>query len=132
MKSLLSMTLVAFSLVACHSAPKLAPAVSSTGTQGGLLRQKVGSTFTVSLEANHTTGYSWSLDGKEDSKVVRKVSNDYVSDTHLPGMVGYGGTENWEFRAERPGRTVLHFVYRRPWEKDGVPGQERSIKVVVE
>jgi len=96
------------------------------------ITKKAGETFTIPLESNITTGYSWALDGKEDSAVVRKLGHDYVSDPHLPGMVGYGGTEHWEFRAGKKGSTILHFVYRCAWEKDVEPARERSFKVVVQ
>lgn len=132
----MALMLVALSLIACQSAPKLT--LPSDGTavkdadQVETIRRKAGGTFTIPLESNHTTGYSWTLDGKEDSTVVRKVGSDYINDPHLPGMVGFGGTERWKFRAEKKGTTVLHFIYRRPWEKDVKPARERSFKVVVE
>ena len=47
-------------------------------------------------------------------------------------MAGYGGIERWTFRAEKKGTTVLHFIHRRPWEKDTKPVAERSVTVQVE
>jgi len=136
MKSRMAMMLMAIGLMACQSdsGPALAGEGAAAKAAGGMetLTKKVGETFTVSLKANHTTGFSWGLDGKADATVLRQVSTDYINDTHLPGMVGYGGTERWKFQAMKQGTTVLHFLYRRPWEKDTKPGQECSFRVVVE
>lgn len=133
MKTSLVMMMVTMNFAACQSATT--PSEGTGGKeapQAGTVRKKTGETFTIALESNHTTGFSWALDGKEESSVVHKLSDDYINDPHLPGMVGYGGTEHWKFRAEKQGTTVLHFVYRRPWEKGSKPARERSIKVVVE
>ena len=134
MKTPIAMILVAASLTACQSTPKrpVPSELAADAVQAGPISRKPGETFTIALKANHTTGYSWALDGKEDSTVVLKVSDDYISDRHMPGMVGFGGTEQWKFRAEKKGTTVLHFIYRRPWEKNAKPAEERSFKVRVE
>ncbi|MCB1278224.1 protease inhibitor I42 family protein [Prosthecobacter sp.] len=99
---------------------------------GDSIRKKTGETFTVDLESNPTTGYGWALDGKEDATVVRKVSDEFVGTPHPPGVVGVGGTEQWKFQAEKKGKTTLHFIYRRPWEKGIDPIRERTINVSVE
>ncbi len=127
------MVAVAMSLTACGPAPK--PPVAAEVPEadaGDAVRKKTGETFTVALDSNPTTGYRWTLDGKEDATVVRKVSDEYVGQAHPPGMVGVGGTERWKFQAEKKGKTALHFIYRRPWEKEAEPARERTINVLIE
>ncbi len=129
------MLMVMLSLAACGPAPK--PPVTDEAPEakteaGDSIRKKTGETFTVALESNPTTGYGWALDGKEDGTVVRKLSDEFVGQAHPPGMVGVGGTERWKFQAEKKGKTSLHFIYRRPWEKDTKPVRERTVQVLVE
>lgn len=129
------MMMVGLSLAACSPAPKppvTAEAPEAETDAGDSIRTKTGETFTVALDSNPTTGYGWALDGKEDGTVVRKVSDAYVGKAHPPGMVGVGGTERWTFQAEKKGKTALHFIYRRPWEKDAAPVRERTVQVLVE
>ena len=129
------MMVVGMSLAACGPAPKprVTDDVPEAETEAGdSIRKKTGETFTVALESNPTTGYGWALDGKEDGTVVRKVSDEFVGKAHPPGMVGVGGTERWTFQAAKKGKTALHFIYRRPWEKDAAPIRERTIQVLVE
>lgn len=121
------------SLAACGPVPK--PPVTKTEAEpvaGESVRKRVGETFTVALESNPTTGYGWALDGTEDGTVVRKVGDEYVGKSHPPGMVGVGGMEQWKFRAEKKGTTMLRFIYRRPWETKTGPIRERTIHVLVE
>lgn len=127
------MLVLAMSLTACGPAPK--PPVSAEVPEvdvGDSIRSKPGETFTVALDANPSTGYGWALDGKEDATVVKKLSDEYVSRPHPQGMVGVGGTERWKFQAVKPGKTVLYFTYRRPFEKEAAPARERTVHVLVE
>jgi len=70
--------------------------------------------FTIGIEGNITTGYSWVL--PEDSELV-PVDTSYVnSDTTL---VGAPGTFLFTFDAE-PGEYDLEFQYLRSWVPDEV------------
>ena len=127
----LMLMLMVLSLAACGPAPK-PPVAAEEADAGDSIRKKPGETFTVELESNPSTGYRWELDGKEDATVVRKLSDAYRSRPHAPEMVGVGGTERWQFQAEKPGKTVLHFIYRRPFEKEAAPAREGTVNVLVE
>lgn len=127
------MMILAISLTACGPGPQpVVPAEVPEAEKGDELRKKTGDIFVIALESNPTTGYSWALDGTEDATVVRKVSDAYVGQAHAPGLVGVGGTEQWTFKAEKKGRTALHLIYRRPWEKGLDPVRERRISVEVD
>lgn len=91
---------------------------------------KVGDTFTIRLEANHTTGYSWSLaDNKSD--IVEKVSDVYEPYETAGNVVGSGGTEIWTFKAVAKGQATLNFQYTRPWEKGIPPVKAETYTIIV-
>lgn len=75
-----------------------------------------GSTARISFDANATTGFSWNYVLDEDG-VVAEQSNEYVAKNHQEGMVGYGGRQNYVFKAVREGSTTATFTYRRPWDE---------------
>lgn len=73
--------------------------------------------FTIKLQSNPTTGYSWFL-RKYDANLITPLSHAF----HAPArqLVGAPGFEVWKFRAKPaafivPQRTALYFVYTRPW-----------------
>ena len=99
---------------------------------GKTLKVKIGDVIRVKLKSNRTTGYSWSLTGKTDAKVLNSGEVEYKVDEHPAGMVGVGGTETFTFTAVAPGRTEIALGYARPWEKDKEPAQSFKATVVVE
>ena len=80
---------------------------------------KVGEAFSVTLEANVTTGSSWEV-AEIDEGFVHLVSNQYVSDSN-PGQLGQPGKAVLQFQAVSKGQTVIKLVYHRPWEKSEAP-----------
>ncbi|ORX87249.1 hypothetical protein BCR32DRAFT_240379 [Anaeromyces robustus] len=105
---------------------------------------KDNSSFTVKIAGNPTTGYSWFLANAEElksSNVIiptnldeNNVSQDYISDPHEEGMVGYGGTFVYKFNvkdacSERKGYQVLNFGYKRPWETNVIAKAEVVINI---
>ena len=88
----------------------------------------VGSSFTVTLASNHTTGYSWRLASKPGA-VVKEGGSTYNSPN--TGMVGQGGTEIWSFRAVAKGKTSIALEYVRPWEKNKPPARKQAFAVEV-
>lgn len=75
-----------------------------------------GKLFTVSLQSNPTTGYTWIL--RTLPSRISLVSSDYrQSDSCKPGMLGCGGEQVYTFRAERNGHGTIELQYGRPWEQ---------------
>ena len=79
----------------------------------------VGQTYSISLDSNPTTGYSWKLASPTNS-VFELVTNSYEPGKHPNGMVGVGGVEHWTIKAIGKGRAELTLDYMRPWEKVAV------------
>ena len=88
---------------------------------------KKGNTFSVRLDANATTGYTWRLAKPLDPKLIHLLASDYEAN---PGtMMGVGGFEVWTFDAIEAGATTISFEYIRPWEENSVPAKQKLIKV---
>ena len=59
------------------------------------IHSKVGTSFTIILPANHTTGYSWRLAKPVDSNILKQLSETYSEDNSA--RIGSGGRELWTF-----------------------------------
>jgi predicted secreted protein len=73
-----------------------------------------GDEFTIELASNPTTGYQW--EASWDDEYVKLISQKYVPDPILFGIVGSGGTEIYTFKAIKKGQTEIRFSYLRPWD----------------
>lgn len=91
---------------------------------------KAGEEFTVSLESNPTTGYSWQLAKPVEEKVVTLVGSKYER-AGQKGVIGAGGREHWTFKATATGKTSVEMKYVRSWEKDVPPVRVASIVIEV-
>jgi inhibitor of cysteine peptidase len=89
----------------------------------------VGKTFTFVLDANATTGYSWSQKIK-DTNVVAYVTNLYATKASAPQIVGSGGTDTFTFKAVGKGTTTITLTYARTWETTA-PMQTRTVTITV-
>lgn len=93
---------------------------------------KVGQRFSITLESNPTTGYSWELAEPLDESILKLVSSEYKTlATTFPPPPGTGGIEIWTFEALDRGTTEISLKYVRPWETDVPPARERTLVVIV-
>ncbi len=74
----------------------------------------VGSTVSVSLKGNPTTGYGWYYT-IGDSGIIEKTDDFYTSDSNSASIVGAGGKYTWTFKALKAGDTTITFKYYRSW-----------------
>jgi inhibitor of cysteine peptidase len=96
-----------------------------------ILVKKSEPVFTIILQSNPTTGYSWSLKNY-DPNIILPLSRKFYPSTSK-GLVGAPGYEKWTFRVKAGGFTVpqltsITLIYLRPWEEQGV--QTINFKVV--
>lgn len=96
------------------------------------IRAKVGQEFTIALESNPTTGYSWQLAGDLDEEIVEEIGSEYVQEPGSEEMVGAGGTEYWTFKASGAGETTISLEYVRPWEEEEPPVETADFDVEVD
>ena len=88
----------------------------------------IGENFTISLESNQSTGYSWSVGMVSDNAQVVVAGMDY--DLPESAVTGQGGAEVWHMKAVAPGVVKLVFYYSRTWEKDA-PAKTVSFNVSI-
>ncbi|MBG7604320.1 MAG: protease inhibitor I42 family protein [Actinobacteria bacterium] len=103
------------------------PDVTPDGTEfdvGG------GDQFTIVLESNVTTGFSWQLEEPLDEGVLVLVDDDYIA----PGTdaVGAPGKQELTFEAVSPGTTSIELWYIRPFDNPPDSADEASFPVTIE
>jgi len=88
---------------------------------------KVGEEFTIELEANWSTGYSWHWTNNSQITLVDTVAREYYQrDSELTGSPGM---ESWRFIALTPGEDVIQFGYISPGSESSAPVESRSFTV---
>lgn len=88
-----------------------------------------GERFAVTLNANPTTGYAWSLADDPDPTVVRPLGSSFERPADAPP--GAGGQDVWTFDAVGRGAATITLVYRRPWERATPPARTHVVSVRV-
>jgi inhibitor of cysteine peptidase len=105
------------------------PPITTPGTP---ITVKVGQEFTITLHANATTGYQWSLVGPPDPARVALVGTGsrYVrTEGDAPGS---GGVEIWTFKAVGAGQATITLLYSRPNDPNVPTGAKETFTVDVQ
>lgn len=89
-----------------------------------------GSTVSVILQENPTTGYEWNYIASPGG-ILREVSSEYVQDAGTEDLMGAGGKHTWRFEGAAEGSTVLHFAYAQPFEEGVAPARLVSFVYMV-
>ena len=120
--------------VVAAAPPSSANPTSSTGfdVAGGVeeIRVLAKKQFSITLVANHTTGYSWRLARPLDTAMLKQISNDFHASAS--DALGAPGEEIWTFESVAKGAVELDFEYVRPFEKDAKPIKKAKYSVVIE
>ncbi len=126
MKIAATLILCVFLSIGCANKP----ASSNYSADSDIITAKSGENFSITMESNPTTGYSWSIE-EPLPEILQKVSNEYKPYNTSGNIVGSGGHEIWTFKAIAKGNTALTFQYSRPWEKDVPPIKKETYKINV-
>ncbi len=86
--------------------------VGGTITTEGSKETNVGEEFTLVLEENPTTGYTW--EAVLDPAYLEQVSSDYSKSS--TGLIGGGGSRTFKFKAIKQGISAFALVLKRSWE----------------
>ena len=78
------------------------------------IRVKVGEVFTIRLESNETTGYSWRGNEGFDRSCFELTGSPYQP--AQPQRPGSGGEQLYHFKALKAGTTEIRLTYKRSWE----------------
>ncbi|MEI6832327.1 MAG: protease inhibitor I42 family protein, partial [Candidatus Omnitrophota bacterium] len=84
--------------------------------QAKVIKVQLGQNFTITLEANKTTGYEWQLANPLDESMVQLISSEYL--TRKTKLLGVGGKQVWVLKALKTGKMTISFKYIRPREKE--------------
>jgi inhibitor of cysteine peptidase len=117
-------TLVLF-LLGCHN---------SFGQQGQkpsstTIEVSLGEDAVITLEANHTTGFSWQLAKPLEGDLLELSDSKYIPTE--TGLIGSGGKEVWTFKTLKKGKTEVSLKYVQPWEKDKPPAREATFVIII-
>jgi inhibitor of cysteine peptidase len=88
-----------------------------------------GQMFSIALESQPGTGFSWTVSQAPDPAVVQPVST-----TTMPAAVPRPGapeTQCFVFSAVEAGETRMQFQYARPFETDAPPARVQDVDVLV-
>ncbi|HVN53865.1 MAG TPA: protease inhibitor I42 family protein [Anaerolineaceae bacterium] len=95
---------------------------------GKSIHLEIGQTFTVTLEGNPSTGYSWDM-SPVDKPILSEVGDPVSAPkSNLPGAPAM---LTLTFRADANGAQQLMLIYHRPWEKDVPPVNSFDVNVIV-
>lgn len=75
---------------------------------------KNGQEFTIVLNSNPSTGYSWSISDTYDKSIVQAIGNVFKPSSTK--KIGAPGEELWTFKGAGRGNTKINFTYSRKWE----------------
>ncbi|HTY90276.1 MAG TPA: protease inhibitor I42 family protein [Methanocella sp.] len=104
--------------------PALAQGTYTASDSGKTIYVNSGDAFTVKLDENPSTGYSWNLTVGDGLKVI---NDDYVSAS--TGLIGSGGYHIWTIQATKAGTYKVQGIYKRPWEP--LTGSEKKYSLTV-
>ena len=90
----------------------------------------VENTFTVKLEENTTTGYTWNFT-IADADVLELVTDSYAKPDSEGNMVGEAGEHTWVFKAIGKGKTQIDFNLAKEWEEGSTPAETNIYNIVV-
>ncbi len=90
---------------------------------------KPGQEFTITLDSNATTGYSWKLAADLDGKVIELLGSRYVEPAS--NALGAAGKEVWSYRAAGAGKATIVLAYAQPWDTTSAPAQTAEFSVTV-
>jgi len=76
----------------------------------------LGHSFSLSLEANPSTGYQWLLSNPLDAKFLELVSTHYIPASPSP-RIGQSGQQIFTFQPLRTAVTSIALMYCRPWDE---------------
>ncbi len=104
--------------------------VPTTASDGGhVLNVGPDQVFAVVLEANPTTGYSWSISTQPDASVAVALDSQMLPPAS--SLLGAPGRECFRFQSTGAGQTSMGFAYARPFEPNAPPAQTAEVQVTV-
>jgi predicted secreted protein len=128
---ILSAALMAATGNGCAQSPEIDPVNTQRYTiQDSTIKASVGEEFSIVIESNPTTGYSWKFAEPLDNTVIKLIGEEFLPPDNL--RKGAPGKQLWTFQAEGEGETTISLEYLRPWEKGKQPARVATFTVIAE
>lgn len=101
-----------------NTTPAVTPTTSpmkiyNESANGTTVNMTVGSSITIQLKENPTTGYTWNA---TVTKGLALTDRNFTEDQHAPNMTGVGGIHTWDVKATGNGTQKFSAIYKRSWE----------------
>lgn len=91
----------------------------------GSIAIKVGESFTITVEANPSTGYSWYPE--YDAGILKLEKSAYESPNEP--MPGKPGLHRFTFVGLKEGELTVRLIYKRPWEAKEGSSREYEVRI---
>lgn len=95
---------------------------------GQQIEVKFQQEFQIELDANPTTGYTWTLIDTLPLIQSSFLKSEFQRSTEL---IGAPGKQTFYFKANFTGRVELKLIYHRQWEKNAAPIDTYSVIIDV-
>ncbi|MGN0537535.1 MAG: protease inhibitor I42 family protein [Acutalibacteraceae bacterium] len=69
-------------------------------------------TYTINLDANATTGYTWTYTVNKEG-IVKETANEYTPNKTEGDVAGTGGVQTYSFEGVKKGNVILIFKYMK-------------------
>jgi inhibitor of cysteine peptidase len=86
-----------------------------------------GQTLLVVLEANPTTGYTWTVASAPE--FLKSEGEPTFESEGASGVAGAGGKQTLKFSVTAAGKGTLNLAYLRPWETGVAPAKTFKVDI---
>jgi inhibitor of cysteine peptidase len=126
----LVLAVVACLVLTAASCGKKKEPVPTTEESSESITVNAGQNFTVTLDSNQTTGFTWQLAQALDANLVQYVGKDYVEPADTT-VVGAPGKEIWQFQALAEGKTTIVLQYSQAWDTTTPPAKQHTVNLTI-
>ncbi len=126
----LILAVVACLVLAFAGCGKKAEPAPTTEETSESVTVSAGQNFTITLDSNQTTGFTWQLAQALDASLVQYVGKDYVAPTDT-SLVGAPGEEVWQFQALKEGTTTIVLQYSQAWDTATPPAKKHTVNLTI-
>lgn len=92
-------------------------------------RLALKSEFSIQLDGNPSTGYTW-RDITKENNCLKQLNKGQEYSIKEPGKLGSGGTYTFIYQVKSAGQANLTLVYARSWETNTPPIKTFTMKIL--
>ncbi len=126
-KYIFSITIFAFLFSGCANSPEI---LVKSGSGDQTITAKAGKTFSVSLEAQLSTGYSWKL--MKLPSALKIVKEEVLTEKKNADITGGFEIQQFVFKSIEKGELTLTFNYAQHWKDKPESAKTTTVKVIIE